>query len=257
MKKLLIFTAFYAFLVSFSFSKEAKKLAPAFKVLVLSENGGHHILYSKTAKIWLDKLAQDSNFSIEYIQNTVKIDEEFLDKFQVFIQLDFPPYGWGEKAESAFQKYLNKTGRGWVGFHHASLLGEFDGFPMWGWFSDFMGGIRFKNYIPGFAEAKVSVEDGSHPVMKGVPGSFIVKKDEWYTYDKSPRSKVHVLASVDEASYTPDSDIKMGDHPVIWTNDRFAARNIYIFMGHSPDLFDNQSYTTIFRNAIFWAAGGQ
>jgi len=49
----------------------------------------------------------------------------------------------------------------------------------------------------------------------------------------------------------------MGDHPVIWTNDRFAARNIYVFMGHSPDLFDNQSYTAIFRNAIFWAAGRQ
>ena len=34
---------------------------------------------------------------------------------------------------------------------------------------------------------------------------------EWYTYDKSPRPNVRVLASVDEATYTPASDIKMGD----------------------------------------------
>jgi type 1 glutamine amidotransferase len=66
---------------------------------------------------------------------------------------------------------------------------------------------------------------------------------------------VHVLASVDEATYAPDSPIKMGDHPVIWTNRKVAARNLYIFMGHSPDLFDNAAYTTLVRNAIFWAAG--
>jgi hypothetical protein len=34
----------------------------------------------------------------------------------------------------------------------------------------------------------------------------------------------------------------MGDHPVIWTNEHVKARNIYIFMGHSPDLFENEAY---------------
>jgi len=63
------------------------------------------------------------------------------------------------------------------------------------------------------------------------------------------------LASVDEDSYTPNSDIKMGDHPVIWTNEKVKARNVYIFMGHSPILFDDDAYKKIFTNAIFWAAG--
>jgi hypothetical protein len=134
-------------------------------------------------------------------------------------------------------------------------LGEFDGYPMWQWFYHFMGDIRWKNYIATFAGAQVNVEDKQHPIMKGVPPSFIIQKDEWYTYDKSPRPNVHVIASVDENSYKPNSDIKMGDHPVIWTNDHVKARNIYIFMGHSPDLFDNDAYKKIFTNAIFWAAG--
>jgi type 1 glutamine amidotransferase len=90
--------------------------------------------------------------------------------------------------------------------------------------------------------------------MKGLPSIFIIKKDEWYIYNKSPRNNVHVLANVDESSYQPPSSIKMGDHPVIWSNEHFKARNIYIFMGHSPDLFENIAYTTLFRNAIFWAA---
>jgi type 1 glutamine amidotransferase len=231
-----------------------KKAGPRFRALVLYENGGHHILFSTKAKIWLDKLASDSSFAIDYIQNTKTIDEAFLKQYQVFIQLDFPPYAWSEKAVSAFQQYIEQGKGGWIGFHHATLLGEFDGYQMWQWFSDFMGGIRWDNYIAGFAEAKVNIEDSTHPCMKGVPRSFTVKTEEWYTYNKSPRPNVHVIASVDESSYTPDSKIKMGDHPVVWSNDHYAARNIYIFMGHSPDLFDNESYKILFRNSIFWAA---
>jgi type 1 glutamine amidotransferase len=46
----------------------------------------------------------------------------------------------------------------------------------------------------------------------------------------------------------------MGDHPIIWTNDHYKARNVYIFMGHSPTLFDNEAYKKIVSNAISWAA---
>jgi hypothetical protein len=45
-----------------------------------------------------------------------------------------------------------------------------------------------------------------------------------------------------------------GDHPVIWTNEHMKARNIYIFMGHHPELFQNKSFTTLFHNSILWAA---
>ncbi|MEX6690707.1 ThuA domain-containing protein [Danxiaibacter flavus] len=232
----------------------AQQSSARFHVLAIAENGGHHIEYSKAAKIWLNKLAADSSFSIDYLENANSIDEDFLAKYQLFIQLDYPPYGWPAKAVTAFQDYIEKGKGGWIGFHHASLLGEFDGYPMWQWFSAFMGGIRWKNYIEGFAKATVNVEDRNHPCIKDLPTSFPIEKDEWYTYDKSPRQNVHVIASVDEKSYQPTSDIVMGDHPVIWTNERVKARNIYIFMGHSPDLFNNAAYTTLFKNAIFWAA---
>lgn len=229
--------------------------APRFKVIALYENGGHHIDYSKAAIAWLNKLAADSNFTIDYIRNTDKIDSAFLANYQLFIELDYPPYAWKDKAAAAFQSYIEQGKGGWIGFHHATLLGEFDGYPMWQWFSKFMGGIRYKNYIATFVKATVNVEDQEHPVMKGVSRAFSVEKEEFYTYEESPRPNVHVLASVDEATYMPDSDIKMGDHPVVWTNPHYKARNIYIFMGHSPILFQSRDYTTLFSNAIFWAAG--
>jgi len=235
--------------------KAATTRPPRFKVLALYENGGHHVAYSAAAKTWLNKLAADSSFSIDYIQKPDTITESFLARYQLFIQLDYAPYAWGDKAMAAFQKYIEEGKGGWIGFHHATLLGEFDGYPMWNWFHDFMGGIRWKDYIADFAAARVNAEDKSHPVMKGIPGSFTIEKEEWYTYDKSPRPNVHVIASVDESSYVPDRTVKMGDHPVIWSNEKYPARNIYIFMGHDPGLFQNKAYTTLFKNAIFWAAG--
>ena len=227
---------------------------PRFRVVAIAEPGGIHLPFVEAAKVWLNHLAAENHFAVDYIQNTVKMDDEFLSQYQLFIQLNYPPYNWTPTAQAAFIKYIEEGRGGWIGFHHATLLGEFDGFPMWPWFSQFMGGIRFKNYIATFADGSVTVEDPAHPAMKGVTSPFPVKHEEWYTWDKSPRPNVRVLASVSESSYKPDTTIKMGDHPVIWTNEHYKARNIYIFMGHHPDLFGNPAFSAIFGNAIFWAA---
>jgi type 1 glutamine amidotransferase len=232
----------------------AQDSKPRFKVIALTEPGGIHRPFVDAAKVWLQQLAVQSNFSVDYIENTDKINDAFLAQYQVFVQLNYPPYGWTPTAATAFTKYITEGRGGWIGFHHATLLGEFDGYGIWPWFSEFMGGIRFTDYIPKFANATVVVEGPSHPVMKNVPASFAVDQEEWYTYDKSPRPNVHVLAKVDEATYSPDTRTKMGDHPVIWTNEHYPARNVYIFMGHHPELFQNSAFTTIFRNSIFWAA---
>ncbi|RFZ85941.1 ThuA domain-containing protein [Mucilaginibacter terrenus] len=251
MKKVLLLACI---LLIISAGCKAQIKSPRFRVLALYENGGHHVAFTNAARPWLNKLAAKKGFQIDYIQNTDTIDSALLSKYNLFIQLDYPPYGWKEKAASAFERYITQGRGGWIGFHHATLLGEFDGFPMWQWFSGFMGGIRYKNYIPDFASATVNIEDRQHPVMKGVPKSFVVKKEEWYSYDKSPRANVHVLASVDEKTYSPNSDVKMGDHPVVWTNPNVKARNVYIFMGHSPILFNDAAYRNMVTNAILWAA---
>jgi type 1 glutamine amidotransferase len=255
MIKSLLLLTFLILTVGSQAQKQNKEEAKAkFRVVVLSEDKGHHVEYAKAAKGWLNDLAKTNSFTIDYIQRADSINEEFLDHYQLFIQLDYPPYGWNAKAAKTFQNYIELGKIGWIGFHHATLLGEFDGFSVWNWFSDFMGGIRYKNYISTFVQGEVKVEAIAHPCMKNVPSVFTIEKEEWYIYDKSPRPNVHVLASVDESTYSPATKIKMGDHPVIWTNELVAARNIYIFMGHSPELFKNAAYTTLFRNAIFWAA---
>jgi hypothetical protein len=233
----------------------AQANAPRFRVIALAEHGGIHKPFVDAAKVWLARCASENNFTVDYIEDTEKIDDAFLAKYDLFIQLNYPPYNWTDIAKAAFIKYIEQGKGGWIGFHHATLLGEFDGFQMWPWFHQFMGGIRFKNYIATFVTGTVTVEDKNHPAMRGIPSSFVIENEEWYTYDTSPRPNVHVLASVDEKTYKPSTDLKMGDHPVIWTNKHYKARNIYIFMGHHAELFDNQAFTNIFKDSILWAAG--
>jgi type 1 glutamine amidotransferase len=158
-------------------------------------------------------------------------------------------------AKQAFERYIERGTGGWIGFHHAMLLGDFDGYPMWPWWSHFMGDIRYTSYIAQFATATVKVDDPNHPATKGLPSSFVVQQEEWYTWSRSNRPNVHVLASVDESTYDPRSMITMGDHPVVWTNEHVKSRNIYIFMGHHAALFQDKNFTQLFRNAIFWGAG--
>jgi type 1 glutamine amidotransferase len=222
-------------------------------ILVLTERGGQHESFTAAALQWLETEKKNLNISFTEINNTKPVNENYLKQFQLILQIDYPPYSWTKEAETAFIDYIDNGLGGWVGFHHATLLGEFDGYPMWNWFSEFMGGIRFQNYIAKLADGTVRVEDSKHPVMKGVSPSFTLLGDEWYTFDKSPRPNVHVLANVDEESYKPQTDIKMGDHPVIWVNEKKKARNVYFLMGHSNRLFESEDFKTMFANAIRWA----
>ena len=224
------------------------------KILVLNEGGGQHGPFTARAMQWLREYAASHGFGITDLRNANPVTTEFLKDYDLVVQLDFPPYTWPEAAVAAFEDYIDNGKGGWIGFHHATLLGEFDGYGLWQWFSDFMGGIRFQNYIAPLADGTVNLEDSTHPVMEGIAASFVLPDDEWYTYDRSPRPNVRVLAAVDEDSYTPASDIRMGDHPVVWTNPAKAARNVYFQFGHSPRLFESEEFCRMFANAIDWAA---
>ena len=225
------------------------------EVLVLTERGGQHGSFTDAGLAWLEKTGNEMGFQITEINSTRPITKEYLDRFDLIVQLDFPPYTWTDEAAKAFIEYIEKGKGGWIGFHHATLLGEFDGYPMWDWFSDFMGGIVYQNYNATLTDGEVYVEDASHPVMKGVEPRFLLQDEEWYVYDKSPRGNVKVLASADESTYYPPTEIKMGDHPVVWINENVKARNVYFQFGHGEILYRDNNFLNMFRNAIEWTLG--
>jgi chitinase len=222
------------------------------RVLVLAERGGLHEGFTAAGLQWLEDNRERFNIELTVLNSAKEIKKGEIPTYHLILQLNYPPYAWSSEAQQDMQHYIDRSQGGYIGFHHASLLGEFDGYPMWTWFSDFMGKIRYKNYIAEKCDGTVQVEDRLHPVMQGVPGTFVVAEDEWYTYEQDPRPNVHVLAHVDEASYTTKTDIKMGDHPVIWVNPEKPSRNVYFQFGHSKSLFDNPAFVTLLENSLRW-----
>ncbi len=235
-----------------SLMKNRQATIPPRRVLVLAERGGFHEGFTATGLQWLEDQKERLNMELTVLNSAKEIPEGEIKKYHLVLQLNYPPYAWSEASQQDMQEYIDRGIGSYIGFHHASLLGEFDGYEMWPWFSDFLGKIRYKNYIAETTEGTVQVEDRQHPVMQNVPGTFVVAEDEWYTYESDPRPNVHVLAHVDECSYTVKTDIKMGDHPVIWTNPQKRARNVYFQFGHSKLLFENPAFLTLFENALRW-----
>lgn len=235
-----------------SLMKNRQATIPPRRVLVLAERGGLHEGFTATGLQWLENQKERLNMELTILNSAKEIPQDELRRYHLVLQLNYPPYAWSEAAQKDMQEYIDRGTGGYIGFHHASLLGEFDGYKMWPWFSDFMGKIRYKNYIAEKSDGTVQVEDRQHPVMQNVPGTFVVAEDEWYTYETDPRPNVHVLAHVDECSYTLKTDIKMGDHPVIWTNPHKRARNVYFQFGHSKSLYENPAFLTLFENALHW-----
>ena len=222
------------------------------RVLVLAERGGLHEGFTATGLKWLEDNKERFNMELTVLNSAKEIKEGEIRTYHLILQLNYPPYAWSSEAKDDMQKYIDRSQGGYIGFHHASLLGEFDGYPMWAWFSDFLGKIRYKNYIAETCDGTVQVEDKEHPVMKGVAGTFVLNEDEWYTYEQNPRRYTHVLAHVDEASYTTKTNIKMGDHPVVWINPDKTARNVYFQFGHSKQLFQSPDFIKMLENALHW-----
>jgi type 1 glutamine amidotransferase len=241
---------------------QAATPAPRFKMVVLAElkedgkgpADDQHRPYVEAARIWLNQLAKDSNFTVTYLETPDTFTDAMLADVDIIWQMNYAPYGWPDVPRLAFEKYMNSGKGGWLGVHHATLYGPHINNLTWPFFFKLIGQINYTAYIPSFAAGDVHVEEAAHPIFQGVPATFNVTTEEWYTWDKNPRDRLHILGNVDEKSYKPTSNVKMGDHPVIWTNDSVKTRNLYVFMGHHPNLFQNQAYMTLMKNAIFWVA---
>ena len=112
-----------------------------------------------------------------------------------------------------------------------------------------MGDIVYSPH-PAMQTGSVVLEDRRHPVTCHLPASFAIR-DEWYEFDKSPRPHVHVLARADESTYKPKKP--MGDHPMIWTNEKYR-RALYIGIGHDPSICSDPNFAILMRDALRWAA---
>lgn len=223
---------------------------PRFKALVVASRAKDHLKMIEAAKPFFEKMALENNFDLEFTDDTSVVNEVNLMQYKVFIQLHLCVFDMSSAQQSALQQYI-ENGGGWVGIHAAGLTGDMFKSPKrvyWQWFEDFMGGIAYSPH-PKFQKGTFIIEDRKHPATRHLTKRIEVS-DEWYEFNKSPRENVRVLAVADESTYT--QKIPMGDHPIIWCNEKYP-HTIYIGIGHDASLCEDKNYTTLVRDAILWA----
>ena len=227
-------------------------------MVALAERGsGDHQTFVDAAKVYLNKLAAENDFAVDYITGTERINEESLAQYKLFIQLNYPPYRWAPIAKAAFEDYITQGKGGWIGFHHAALLGDFDGYPMDPWFSQFLGGIRFTHYLPDFARATVKIEDPSSPLAKGLPPSFVDRQGRVVHLEPVAASECACAGDggrIQLRAQYHDQDGRRPPRRLVEPTLQGAQR-LYLHGPSRADLFDDPNFVQLFRNAIFWGAG--
>jgi hypothetical protein len=119
----------------------------------------------------------------------------------------------------------------------------------WPWYGGLVGGYLTNH--PASQNATVIVEDTNHVSTAHLPAAWI-RNDEWYNYQINPRTNVHVLCRLDEATYTGGT---MGDHPIAWYHDYEGGRAWYTGGGHTSASFHEPLFRLHLLGGIRYAAG--
>jgi uncharacterized protein len=207
-----------------------------------------HVVFAEQAIQFFQDAARRDHFDFETTTNWDVLTSESLKQYQVVLWLNDSPHSEAQRA--SFQQYMSHGG-GWLGFHASAYNDES---THWPWFVDFLGGAIFygNNWPP--LPAKLTIDDPTHAVTKGVPASFLSPANEWYIWKPDPRMSkdVKVLLTLDPANYPLGlkDTLKGGDLPVVWTNTRY--RMIYMNMGHGDRIFTDQTQNRLFENAVLW-----
>jgi type 1 glutamine amidotransferase len=147
--------------------------------------------------------------------------------------------------QQAFERYIN-AGGGYAGVHAAADT-EYD----WPWYGRLVGAY-FKSH-PQIQEATVQVTEHTHPSTNRLPDRW-QRTDEWYNYRTNPRSRVTVLATLDESSYDAGPDA-MGDHPIAWCHAQGKGRSWYTGGGHTSESYTDPLFRAHLVGGIRYAAG--
>lgn len=214
-----------------------------FKVLIFSKtnNFTHGSIPDGIAMI--EQLGIDNEFDVEATEDASLFTFENLQQYAAVIFLSTEGEVLNNEQQAAFEQYI-QSGGGYVGIHSASDT-EFN----WSWYGDLVGAY-FSDHPSGTAQADIKVSDRVHPSTTGLPFSW-TRTDEWYNFRENPRESVHILATLDESSYSGGT---MGyDHPISWCHEFDGGRAWYTAGGHTNESYREPLFIQHVLGGIYYA----
>jgi type 1 glutamine amidotransferase len=214
------------------------------RILVFSRTTGfrHDSIPDGIAAI--RQLGDEHDFSVDATEDPSVFEDATLAPYAAVVFLLTTGDVLGDPQQAAFERFLAK-GRGFVGVHSAADT-EYD----WPWYGELVGAY-FKSH-PAIQSGSISIADPVHVSTRALPAVWN-RTDEWYNFQSSPRGRVHVLATLDEKSY---SGGEMGaDHPISWCRFYEGGRAWYTALGHTRETYSEPLFLEHLLGGIRFAAG--
>ncbi|MZD52494.1 ThuA domain-containing protein [Streptomyces sp. SID5606] len=217
---------------------------PAYKILVFSKTAGFRHSSIDDGLAALRDVGTAHNFTVDATEDAGAFTSGNLGQYRAVVFLSTTGDVLDGTQQTAFEQYI-QGGGGYVGIHAAADT-EYD-WP----FYDGLAGALFHSH-PAVQSATVRVEDRAHDATAHL-GRTWQRTDEWYNYRTNPRTTAHVLASLDESSYSGGN--MAGDHPISWCKDYRGGRAFYTGGGHTDESFADPAFNRHLLGGIRWAAG--
>jgi len=192
----------------------------------------------------IKKVGDGKGFATTVTNSPKDFNETNLKRFGVVVFLNTSAAVLDAAQEAAFEAYFHDGG-GFVGTYSA-----IETQPDWQFLSDALG--TRASGKSAVTNATVKVADRVHPATAGLP-EYWHTTDSYYNFTGNVRGVSHVLATVDESTYTGGT---MGfDHPIMWCKDFKGGRSFYTGLGATAAEFNSSAVQRNLGGAIDWADG--
>ncbi|WP_432955076.1 lectin [Micromonospora haikouensis] len=212
------------------------------------------LVFSKTAGFRHDSIAVGTqairdlgaanSFTVTATEDAAQFTTANLARFEAVIFLNTTGDVLNDSQQAAFESYIG-AGGGYVGVHSAADT-EYN----WPFYGNLVG-AWFASH-PAIQQARVKVEDRAHAATAHL-GQTWTRTDEWYDFRTNARSTAHVLASLDETSYSGGA--MGGDHPHAWCKTYSGGRSFYTGAGHTQSSYSEAAFRAHLLGGIRYAAG--
>jgi type 1 glutamine amidotransferase len=246
LKNLFFTLCLMAMCVLFNNVNAIAKLKP--KILVFSKTKGFHHSSIAVGNTAIIKLGSENNFDVDTTTDATKFNTDNLKQYAAIVFLSTTGLStqlFTEAEKSALMKYI-QGGGGYMGIHAAT-----DCCYDWQWYGS-LSGAYFKGH-PSQQEAIINVVDASTIATSFLPKEW-KRKDEWYSF-KGMATDLHVILKIDENSYDPTTQLRMGEHPMAWYHTYDGGRAFYTELGHTDESYADPLYLKHILGGIQYAMG--
>src|ERR1051326_1151325 len=198
-------------------------VAQDYKVLVFSKTAAFRHDSITNGWAMIQQLGSSNGFAVDITEDATAFTYTNLSKYAAVVWLSTTGDVLDDNQQAEFQQYIRNSG-GYVGIHSAS-----DTEYTWPWYGQLVGSY-FSNH-PAIVTATLKVADPAHPSTATLPRRWS-RTDEWYNFQSNPRGAVHVLATVDETTYSPGVGAMGFDHPISWCHNFDGGRAWYTFQSN-------------------------